>query len=170
MTVADELKKAASEKELNILLVDDNEADVKIALRAFKNSALNPNVFVTRDGEEAMMFVRHQGRYQNKEHYPRPGLILLDINMPKKDGFSVLKELKSDPRFNFIPVIMLTSSKNEEDIVKSYRNGAASFIQKPITYDSFIKVVDNFNYYWHILNKLPNPDMCTDKDGGAENG
>ena len=155
--------KERSDKPLNILLVEDNDADIKITQRAFAKSDLKTNVYVAHDGEEAMQFIRHEGKYKDKEEFPRPGIILLDIKMPKKDGFQVLKELKSDPQYNFIPVIILTSSKDEEDIVKSYRNGAASFIPKPISYDNFIKVVDNFNYYWHIINKLPNPDMCDDK-------
>ncbi|MFH1752913.1 MAG: response regulator [Candidatus Omnitrophota bacterium] len=144
---------------LNLLLVEDNETDIKIAQRAFAKSELKTNVYIAHDGEEALQFIRNEGKYKDKKLYPRPGIILLDIKMPKKDGFQVLKELKSDPQYDFIPVIMLTSSKDEEDIVKSYRSGAASFIQKPISYDNFIKVVDNFNYYWHIINRLPNPEL-----------
>lgn len=162
----DELKDIEKDgTPLNILLVEDNESDIKIAQRAFAKSSMNTNVYVARDGEEALQFIRHAGKYKDKAQFPRPGIILLDIKMPKKDGFQVLKELKSDPQYNFIPVIMLTSSKNEEDIVKSYRSGAASFIQKPISYGSFLKVVDNFNYYWHIINKLPNPDLSSPESG-----
>lgn len=146
------------DRGLNILLVEDNESDIKITLRAFAKGALKTNIFVARDGVEAIEFLRNEGRYRDKERYPRPGAILLDIKMPKKDGFQVLKEVKSDPQLDFIPVIMLTSSRDEEDIVRSYRSGAASYIQKPIDYDNFIKVVDGFNYYWHIINKLPSPD------------
>ena len=161
----DELKdKERDGTPLNILLVEDNEADIKISQRAFAKSDVKNNVYIARDGEEALQFVRHEGKFKDKTQFPRPGLILLDIKMPKKDGFQVLKELKSDPQYDFIPVIMLTSSRNEEDIVKSYRSGAASFIQKPINYDSFLKVVNNFNYYWHIINKLPNPDIVNDKE------
>ncbi len=146
-------------KPLDVLLVDDSEADIKITLRAFAKGALKTNIYLAHNGEEALQFVRHEGKFKDKVKYPRPGLILLDIKMPKKDGFQVLKELKGDPRYSFIPVIMLTSSRDEQDIVKSYRSGAASFIQKPVSYDNFTKVVDGFNFYWHIVNKLPNPDM-----------
>jgi CheY-like chemotaxis protein len=146
------------ERGLNILLVEDNEADIKITVRAFARGALRTNVFVVHDGVEALEFLRNEGKFRDKEKYPRPGLVLLDIKMPKKDGFGVLKEMKQDRELDFIPVIMLTSSKDEEDIVRSYRTGAASYIQKPIDYENFLKVVDGFNFYWHIINKLPNPD------------
>lgn len=163
--MADDIKDSMKDdKPLDILLVEDNEADIKITVKAFKKGKLKTNLYVVRNGEEALQFVKNEGKYDNKAMYPRPGLVLLDINMPKKDGFIVLKEMKSDPRLNFIPVIMLTSSKNEEDIVNSYRNGAASYIQKPISFESLLKVVDNFNFYWHIINKLPNPDMLKDKE------
>ncbi len=82
-------------------------------------------------------------------------MILLDIAMPKMDGFEALKKLKSDEETYFIPVVMLTSSKNDQDIMQSFKNGAASYIQKPVTYDEFAKVVDVFNFYWHVINKLP---------------
>ncbi len=153
-----------SDKPLDILLVDDDKAYVKIALKTFAKSVIKTNIFVVNDGEEALQFMRNEGEYKDKAKFPRPGVILLDIKMPKVDGFQVLKELKKDPEYNFIPVIVLTSSKSEEDIVKCYRNGAASFIQKPIAYENFIKVIDSFNYYWHIINKLPNPDMCIDQE------
>ena len=153
--LSDSKKKA---RPINILLVDDNESDIKIAKRAFAKCGLKSNLYVAMDGEEALDFIYHRGKFTDKGMYPRPGLILLDIKMPKVDGFQVLQKLKSDPQYNFIPVIMLTSSKDEEDIVKSYRNGAASFIPKPISYESFIKVVDGFNFYWHIINRLPNPN------------
>ncbi len=140
---------------IDILLVEDDEADIGITLRVFEKGKLKNNIYVVRDGQEALDFVSHQGQYQDKEKYPRPDLILLDIRMPKMDGFEVLKRLKVDPGTNFIPVVMLTSSRNEEDVVKSYTGGAASYIPKPVSYDDFAKAVDAFNFYWHIINKLP---------------
>ena len=145
---------------MNILLVDDNETDVKITLRAFSKAKAKMNIYIAGDGQEALDFIYHKGKYQEKKNFPRPDLILLDIKMPKLDGFEVLKNLKGDPQYNFIPIIILTSSKNEEDVIKSYKNGAASFIPKPINYEDFVKVVDGFNFYWFSINKLPNPDMC----------
>ena len=153
------------ENGLVILLVEDSEADIKITLRAFSRGSIKTDVYVARDGVEALEYLRNEGKFRDKEKNPRPGLVLLDIKMPKKDGFQVLKEIKGDPQLDFIPVIMLTSSKDEEDIVRSYRTGAASYIQKPIDYDNFIKVVDGFNYYWHIINKLPSTDLTSPESG-----
>ncbi len=145
----------ANGKTIDILLAEDNEADIKITLRAFDKAKIKNNVFVVRNGQEALDFVYHRGQYQDQHKYPRPDLILLDIAMPKVDGLEALKKLKSDEETYFIPVVMLTSSKNEQDVMKSFKNGAASYIQKPVTYDEFAKVVDVFNVYWHIVNKLP---------------
>jgi CheY-like chemotaxis protein len=141
-------------RPLDILLVEDSEADVKITLRAFKNAKFKNNISVVNDGQECLDFVRRQGKYLGAQH-PRPDIILLDINMPKIDGFGVLKALKSDEEYNFIPVIVLSGSKNQDDIMKSYASGANSFIQKPVEYDEFVAVIEGFNFYWHALNKLP---------------
>lgn len=145
----------ANGRTIDILFAEDNEADIKITLRAFDKAKIKNNVFVVRTGQEALDFVYHRSQYQDPHKYPRPDLILLDIGMPKVDGFEVLKKLKSDAETDFIPVVMLTSSKNEQDVMKSYKGGAASYIQKPVTYDEFVKVVNVFNFYWHIVNKLP---------------
>ncbi len=145
----------ANGRPIDILLAEDNETDVKITLRAFDKAKIKNNIFVVRNGQEVLDFVYHRGQYQDQHKCPRPNLILLDIAMPKVDGLEVLKKLKSDEATNFIPVIMLTSSKNEQDVMESFKNGAASYIQKPVTYDEFVKVVDVFNFYWHIINKLP---------------
>jgi CheY-like chemotaxis protein len=144
---------------MNILLVEDNQADVKIALRAFAGSKLKNEIYVVNDGEEALAFIFHEGKYQDKAKFPTPDLILLDIKMPKIDGFHVLETLKQNLEYGYIPVIMFTSSKNEEDIVKSYKKGAASYIAKPVDYEEFVKIVDEFNRYWHVINKLPPSDM-----------
>ena len=141
---------------IDILLVEDNEADVKITLRAFKRAKIQNNIFVVNDGQEALEFVYREGKYADKNKFPRPDLILLDINMPRMDGFEFLDRIKADGRFNFIPVVMLTSSRNDEDVVKSYGTGAASYIQKPVEYEEFVKVIEGFNFYWQIINKLPN--------------
>lgn len=144
-----------NDKPIDILLIEDNEADIKITLRAFKKARLRNNIFVVTDGQEALDFIYHQEPYHDKEKYPVPDLILLDINLPKINGFEVLERIKGDTKLSYIPIVMLTSSKNDEDIVKSYGHGAASYIPKPITYEDFVNVVDGFNFYWHIINKLP---------------
>jgi len=158
--MADELnERQICNKPIDILLVEDNEADVKITLRAFAKVRLKNNIYVVHDGEEALDFIYHEGKYQDKNKFPKPNLILLDIKLPKLDGFQVLEKLKNDLQYNFIPVIMLTSSKDEEDVARSYRSGAASFIPKPVSYEDFVKVVDGFSVYWYTINKLPNPNM-----------
>ncbi len=153
----DELSESINGQPIDILLVEDNEADVKITLRAFNKAKLKNNIYVVYDGQEALDYLSHQGKFADQKIYPRPDLILLDINMPKKNGFEVLKEIKESVSYRTIPVVMLTSSKNEADIVTSFKNGAASYIPKPVLYDDFAKVVEGFNFYWHIVNKLPNP-------------
>ena len=154
----DSVKEKKNNKPIDILLVEDNEADVKITLRAFEKASLKHKVHVARDGQEALDFIRNQGNFQDKDKYPKPDLILLDIKMPKVDGFGVLKELKSDLSYSHIPIIMLTSSKDEEDILRSYKGGAASFIPKPVKYEEFLEVVEIINSYWNIISKLPNAD------------
>lgn len=155
MTNGSDLTKA-QENPLNILLVDDNETDVKITLRAFRSAQLKNNVFTVSNGQECLDFVRREGAYQDKEKYPRPDVILLDINMPKVDGFGVLTAIKSDDDYRAIPVVVLTASKNEEDIRKSYSLGASSFIQKPVDYEKFVKMMEGFNFYWCSVVRLPN--------------
>ena len=144
-----------NQNPVDILLVEDNEADIKITLRAFAKAKLANNIFVVHNGEEAINFLEHKDQYSDSKKFPIPDLILLDIQMPKLNGFEVLKYVKSQTGFDIIPIIMLTSSKNEEDIVNSYKYGAVSYIQKPVTYEAFEYVVDGFNFYWHIINKLP---------------
>ena len=132
-----------------VLIVDDEES-----VRSSLEKLLAYEKYITfsaSDGESALRIVTGE----------RVDIVLLDIKMPRIDGFQILKRLKGDSKFNFIPVVMLTSSKDEQDVVNSYRSGAAGFIPKPVGYDEFLKVVDSFNYYWQVINKLPNPDMCT---------
>ena len=134
-------------RSINILLVEDSQADIKIALRAFKEVIPESKIYVVGDGEEALDFIYHKGTYQDREKMPVLDLILLDINMPKMDGFQVLENIKNDPKHKAIPVIVLTSSRDEEDRVKSYKNGASNFVSKPISYKDFLKVVEGFYSY-----------------------
>ena len=145
----------ASNIPLNILLVEDSEPDVLITKRAFNNATFKNNLFIVNDGQECLNFIRHEGAYQDADKFPRPDLVLLDVNMPRMNGIEVLKNLKSDDDYKAIPIIVLTGSRNQSDIINSYSYGANSFIQKPVAYEDFVKVVEGFNFYWHVLNKLP---------------
>ncbi|MFC1708659.1 response regulator [Candidatus Omnitrophota bacterium] len=154
-----ENKKEKGDKLLDILIVEDSDADVKIALRAFERAKLKHRMHVASDGQEALDFIRHEGKYKDKKKMPVPDLILLDIKLPKVDGFGVLKELKADLQYCHIPIVMLTSSRDEEDILKSYKSGASSFIPKPVKYEDFVKVVEIINTYWNTISKLPNTNL-----------
>jgi len=154
--MVDEMKmNGANDRPIDILLAEDNQYDADITLRVFEEAKLKNNVYVVKDGKEALDFVYHEGNYQDAKKFPRPDLILLDIKMPKVDGFQVLEKLKSDLQYKVIPVIMLTSSKTDEDMAENYDNSAASYMQKPVNYDDFVKAIDGFNFYWYIINKLP---------------
>lgn len=132
---------------IKVLIVEDDDVDVKVAQRAFKKNPLESEVYVVRDGQECLDWVR--------ERDPLPDLILLDINMPKMDGIETLEKLKSCDRSKSIPVIMLTSSKNEKDVMRSYESGCASYIPKSVDYQEFCKAIDIFNNYWQTINVLP---------------
>lgn len=141
-----------SAQPVEILLVEDNEDDVLLEQEAIVEAKLVNLMYVVRDGEEAMAYLRREGKYQNAQ---LPGLILLDINMPKKNGFEVLKEIKADPAIMHIPIVMLTTSDSESDIVKSYAKGASSFITKPMDFDKFRDVMRQFALYWALVARVP---------------
>jgi CheY-like chemotaxis protein len=137
---------------MEILLVEDNEDDILLEREALADAKLVNLMSVVRDGEEALAYLRGQGKYQDARI---PGLILLDINMPKKNGFEVLNEIKADPTLKHIPVVMLTTSDSEADIVKSYARGACSFITKPMDFDKFRDVIRQFALYWALVSRVP---------------
>lgn len=141
-------------KPISILLVEDNEDDIVIMKRIFEKMKILNTLHIVRNGQEALDFIYHFGRYKESRQ-PVPGLILLDISMPVMDGFEVLKILKSDARSMKIPIIMLTTSSREEDIARSYENGACSFITKPADFSSFVKVMEHFEIYWTLVSKIP---------------
>jgi CheY-like chemotaxis protein len=137
---------------MEILLVEDNEDDILLEQEAIADAKLINLMQVVRDGEEALTYLRRQGKYRNTQ---MPGLILLDINMPKKNGFEVLNEIKADPALMHIPVVMLTTSDSEADVVKSYAKGACSFITKPMDFDKFRDVIRQFALYWALVARVP---------------
>ncbi len=142
-------------RPLTILLVEDNEADVKITLRAFEHARIKNRVRVVRNGQECLDYCLRNEPFCDAREFPRPQLILLDINMPKMDGFDVLKSMKGRESISSIPVIVLSGSKNDEDVCRCFALGANSFIQKPVVYEEFVKVIDGINHYWNVLNRLP---------------
>lgn len=136
----------------DFLLVEDNPGDVRLTQEALKSHKVQNNLHVVTDGEEAMAFLRRQGRYKDS---PRPDIILLDLNLPKKDGREVLAEIKSDPNLKTIPVVIITSSEAEQDVIKSYNLSANCYVTKPVNLDQFIKVVQSINDFWLTIVKLP---------------
>jgi CheY-like chemotaxis protein len=137
---------------IEILLVEDNAGDSRLALEALKDSKVVNNVHVVSDGVEAMAFLHRLGKYENS---PRPDLVLLDLNMPKKDGREVLTEIKTDEQLKRIPVVILTTSKAEMDIARSYDLHANCFITKPIDLVQFLNVVKSIEDFWLTIVKLP---------------
>ena len=141
-----------SGKPIEILLVEDNPADVRLTEEALKNGKVTNNLNVVSDGVEALNFLNRKGKYSDA---PRPGLMLLDLNLPKKRGCEVLEEIKKDPSLRRIPVVVLTISKSEKDIMKSYNHHANCYITKPVDLDQFIDVVKSIEDFWLTVVKLP---------------
>lgn len=138
-----------------ILMADDDEDDVMLTKRALKKSHLLNSLYAVGDGEELLDYLFNRGKYTNSEQYPRPGVILLDLNMPKKDGREALKEIKANAKFKDIPVVVFTTSKAETDIYKSYQLGVNSFITKPVTFDKLLEVMTALGKYWFEIVELP---------------
>ena len=139
-------------RDIEILLVEDNPADVQLTIEALKDAKLNNHLSVAEDGVEATAFLRREGKYANA---PRPDLILLDLNMPRKNGREVLKDIKSDENLKTIPVVILTTSEAEQDIIKSYRLNANCYVTKPVDFFQFMKVVKAIEDFWMCIVKLP---------------
>jgi len=147
------MKQQDNIKVIDILLVEDSEGDARLSLEAMRDSKIRNKMHHVVDGEEAMAFLRKEGKYSK---VPRPDLILLDLNLPKKDGREVLAEIKNDNKLKRIPVVVLTISSAEEDILKSYNLHANCFITKPIDLSQFMKVVRSVEDFWLTIVKLPN--------------
>ncbi|HEY3897491.1 MAG TPA: response regulator [Chthoniobacter sp.] len=141
---------------VEILLVEDNPEDLKLALRALKKAALTNRIHVARDGEEALEFIFCEGPHASRKIEDVPRVILLDLKLPKVDGLEVLQRVKTDPRTKAIPVVVLTSSREQNDVIRSYNYGVNSYIVKPVNFDSFAKAVEELGLYWLLLNHPPN--------------
>ncbi|HXT66944.1 MAG TPA: response regulator [Nitrospiraceae bacterium] len=137
---------------VEILLVEDNEDDAVIIQEVFSDMRLATLINVVRDGEEALAYLQRTGKYKVVR---MPDIVLLDINMPKKNGFEVLEEIKKDPRLHSLPVVMLTTSHREEDIVRSYAKGACSYIHKLVDLDQFKHLIKQFEHYWTGISRIP---------------
>jgi CheY-like chemotaxis protein len=142
-------------KPIVILMADDDADDREMAADAFKASHLANELRFVQDGVELMDYLQRKGEYSDPSKSPRPGLILLDLNMPKKDGREALADIKADSRLQQIPVVILTTSKEEEDIYRSYQLHANSYITKPVTFDGLVNVVNGLGKYWLEIVELP---------------
>jgi two-component system response regulator len=142
---------------VEILLVEDNPNDEELTLHAFKKYNLSNRIFVVRDGEQALDFVFCRGEFSSRQIQNGPRVILLDIKLPKVDGLEVLRQIKEDPRTHSIPVVLLTSSREERDIEVGYNRGANSYIVKPVDFEQFTESVRDVGMYWLLLNKPPEP-------------
>jgi len=139
-------------KEVNILLVEDNEGDIVLTVEALREAKVSNGIHVIKDGEEALRYLKKEGKYKDVE---TPDLILLDINLPRIDGIGVLTEIKNDKEMMLIPVVMLTTSDSEKDVLESYHNHANCYITKPVDYQKFIEVVHLIKDFWISIVKLP---------------
>jgi len=135
-----------------ILLAEDNPGDVKLTRKALQSGNIRSNLHVVKDGVEVMKFLRQEGEYADE---PRPELILLDLNMPKKDGRQVMTEMEDEPELRRIPVVVLTSSDAEEDIVQSYELNANAYLTKPVDFDGFVDIVERLEHFWFEVVKMP---------------
>jgi len=142
-------------KSITILMADDDADDRRLTKDALEESRLANDLRFVENGEELLQYLRHEGKFASDEEYPRPGLILLDLNMPRKDGRTALNEIKADPVLRQIPVTVLTTSKADEDIFRSYDLGVNSYIVKPVTFEALVDILQTLEKYWFEIVELP---------------
>ena len=144
-----------TERQIEILLVEDNNEDMELTLHALRKEKLANHIHVAPDGEEALDFLFGTGKHAERSSQALPKLVLLDLKLPKVEGLEVLKRVKTDPRTKMIPVVILTSSKEERDLLKGYDLGANSYIQKPVDFEQFRNTVKSAGLYWLLINQPP---------------
>jgi CheY-like chemotaxis protein len=142
-------------EDVEILLVEDNPNDVELTMRALQKQSLANKVFVVKDGAEALEFMFATGAFAARKIENRPKVVLLDLKLPKVDGIEVLRRIKADARTKHTPVVMLTSSQEERDVIDTYNLGVNSYIVKPVDFSNFVHAVSELGVYWGLLNKLP---------------
>lgn len=142
---------------VEILLVEDNGSDIELTLHALRSENIGNRVEVVRDGEEALDYLFRRNLHSDRLPGENPRVILLDLKLPKVDGLEVLRQIKANPETQAIPVVVLTSSRQEEDLVRSYRLGVNSYIQKPVDFDQFRQTVKQLGLYWLVVNQTPQP-------------
>lgn len=141
--------------ETEILLVEDNPNDVELTLRALRKNNLTNKVFIVNDGAEALEYIFATGKYEGRNINTPPKVILLDLKLPKINGIEVLEKIKSDPRTKMIPVVVVTSSREDSDLRKCYALGVNSYLQKPVDFDNFVRVLSETGLYWMVFNQPP---------------
>ena len=146
-------------RDETILLVEDNPDDIELTRRAFHKNAIANNLVVAHDGIEALDYLFCRGTYDSRNVKETPRLILLDLKLPKMDGLQVLENLRANEYTKLVPVVILTSSKEEQDLISGYKNGANSYVRKPINFNEFVDAVRNIGLYWLLINEPP-PDKC----------
>jgi CheY-like chemotaxis protein len=139
-------------RSVEILMAEDDPEDQMLVQEAFQEAHLCNELWLVEDGEQLLQFLRREGEYEN---VPKPGLILLDLNMPRKDGREALREIKADPKLHNIPVVILTTSSSEEDIISSYDLGVSTYIRKPVTFEKLVDVARSIGHYWFEIAELP---------------
>lgn len=147
-----------NQQEVEILLVEDNPDDLELALLALKKGNLANHIHVARDGEEALDFLFCRNTHENRTFDAPPRVVLLDLKLPKIDGLEVLRAVKSDPRTRSIPVVVMTSSKEQRDLVEGYQLGVNSYIQKPVDFTQFREIISKLGFYWLVINQPPPRD------------
>lgn len=140
-----------------ILLVEDNVDDEALTLRALNKSKIANKIVVVRDGAEALEYLFCTGAYADRDPLDLPQVILLDLKLPKVDGLEVLRQLRAQPRTHMLPVVILTSSKEDQDLVNAYSNGANSYVRKPVDFNQFVEAISQLGLYWLVLNEAPPP-------------
>lgn len=142
-------------RPITILMADDDADDRQLTREALEESRLANDLRFVEDGEQLMNYLRREGEFQSEEDAPRPGLVLLDLNMPRKDGRTALSEIKADPELRQIPVVILTTSKSDEDVYRTYDLGVNSYIVKPVTFEALVDILQTLEKYWFEIVELP---------------